>query len=426
MTPKPLWPAPVAGTPIDATVRVPGSKSITNRALVLAALADDPTALRHPLDSRDTRLMTDALRALGASVEVAGDAWRVTPAPLRGPASVDVGLAGTVMRFVPPVAALADGPVAFDGDPRARERPLRPLLDALRTLGAEIDDGGRGGLPLTVHGTGKLHGGAVDIDATASSQLLSALLLAAPRYDDGIRVRHVGGRLPSAPFVELTLAMLRDRGASAHGGDGEWVVAPSTLAGGEIDVEPDLSSAAPFLAAALVTGGVVRVSGWPVESLQAGAATPQVLEAMGATCRYDDGALLVTGRGEVSGIDVDLADNPELACVLAAVAVLASSPSRLRGIGHMRGHETDRLAALAAELGGLGANVVEHEDGLEITPAALHGGVFHTYDDHRLAMAAAVIGLVVPGVQVEDVETTGKTFPGFAEQWSAMVDGDTH
>lgn len=425
MTPH-LWPAPLAAAPVDATVRVPGSKSITNRALVLSALSADRTVLRHPLDSRDTRLMAEALRALGVDVVCDDHEWQVTPGPLRGPAAVDVGLAGTVMRFVPPVAALADGPVSFDGDPRARERPLRPLLDALRALGAAIDDGGRGGLPLTVHGSGKLRGGAVDLDASASSQLLSALLLAGPRYDDGVRVRHVGGRLPSAPFIELTLAMLRDRGATVSAGDGEWAVLPSTLAGGEISVEPDLSSAAPFLAAALVAGGVVRLAGWPVESLQAGAATPAVLESMGASCRRDGEALVVHGNGDVSGIDVDLADNPELACVLAAVAAVASTPSRLRGIGHMRGHETDRLAALAAELGGLGAKVVEHEDGLEIAPAKMHGGVFHTYDDHRLAMAGAVLGLVVPGVQIENVETTGKTYPGFAEQWRAMVEEDAH
>ena len=425
MTPH-LWPAPVAAAPVDATVRVPGSKSITNRALVLAALAADPTVLRHPLDSRDTQLMAGALRALGVDVVCGDDAWQVTPGPLRGPAAVDVGLAGTVMRFVPPVAVLADGPVSFDGDPRARERPLRPLLDALRALGAAIDDGGRGGLPLTVHGRGELRGGAVDLDASASSQILSALLLAGPRYDDGVRVRHVGGRLPSAPFIELTLAMLRDRGATVSAGDGEWAVLPSTVAGGEIPVEPDLSSAAPFLAAALVAGGVVRLAGWPAGSLQAGAATPAVLESMGASCHHDGDALVVRGSGDVSGIDVDLADNPELACVLAAVAAVASTPSRLRGIGHMRGHETDRLAALAAELGSLGAKVVEHEDGLEIAPAKMHGGVFHTYDDHRLAMAGAVLGLVVPGVQVENVDTTGKTYPGFAEQWRAMVEGVAH
>lgn len=422
MTPE-LWPAPRAGAPVDATVRVPGSKSITNRALVLAAIADAPTVLHQPLVSRDTELMAAALRSLGIGIAAEDDSWRVTPGRLHGPAHVDVGLAGTVMRFVPPVAALADGEVSFDGDARSRERPLRPLIDALRSLGAEIDDGGRGALPLTLHGRGRLAGGAVDIDATTSSQLLSALLLAAPRYDNGVRVRHVGGRLPSAPFVALTVAMLRDRGVTVEAADDSWTVLPSSVSGGELAIEPDLSSAAPFLVAPLVAGGSVRVQGWPRESLQAGAATPAVLEAMGARCRHTGSDLEVTGDGTIRGIDVDLADNPELACVLAAVAALAPTPSRLRGIGHMRGHETDRLAALAAELSGLGARVIEHDDGLEIHPATLHGGVFHTYDDHRLAMAAAVLGLVVPHVMVENVATTGKTFPGFARQWQAMVDG---
>ena len=419
-----LWPAPSASAPLDATVRVPGSKSITARALVIAAIADSPTTLLRPLRSRDTDLMAAALRALGVDVTESHDAWEVTPAPLHGPARVDVGLAGTVMRFVPPIAGLADGPVDFDGDARSRERPLGPLLDALRHLGMDIDDGGRGGLPLTVLGRGRVAGGAVTIDASASSQLLSALLLAAPRYDDGVQVRHVGGRLPSVPFVDLTVGMLRDRGAQIEVGDSAWRVAPSTLSGGELAVEPDLSSAAPFLLAPLVAGGRVRVAGWPRESRQAGAATPQVLEAIGGRCHLTDDGLEVSGDGTVTGIDIDLADNPELACVLAAAAALADKPSRLRGIGHLRGHETDRLAALARELGALGADVTEHDDELELAPAQLHGGVFHTYDDHRLAMAAAVLGLVVPGIEIENVATTGKTFPGFAQLWQAMTDGE--
>ena len=420
-----LWPAPVAGRPIDATVRVPGSKSITNRALVLAAIASEPTTLLRPLRSRDTELMAAALRSLGLAVTEDADAWRVTPGPMHGPARIDVGLAGTVMRFVPPIAALADGRIDFDGDARSRERPLRPLIDALRALGVEIDDAGRGALPLTVAGRGRVPGGEVAIDASQSSQLLSALLLAAPRYDDGVRVRHVGGRLPGAPFVELSIAMLRERGAQVDVDEHEWSVSPSSLSGGSIAVEPDLSSAAPFLLAPLVAGGRVVVPGWPRESMQAGAATPEVLEALGGRCQLTDGGLEVTGDGSVSGIDIDLGDNPELACVLAAAAAVAEKPSRLRGIGHLRGHETDRLAALARELNGLGANVVEHDDGLELVPARLHGGVFHTYDDHRLAMAAAVLGLVVDGVEIENVATTGKTFPGFDLEWQSMVDGET-
>jgi len=420
----PLWPAPVADDGVRATVQVPGSKSITNRALVLAAIATAPTVLHRPLVSRDATLMADALRALGVAVEQAEDRWTVTPAPLRGPAQVDVGLAGTVMRFVPPLAALADGAVTFDGDARARQRPLAPLIDALRSLGATIDDGGRGGLPLTVVGAGGLAGGEVSIDASSSSQLLSALLLSAPRFQDGLSVRHSGGRMPSAPFIDLSVAMLRARGVHVDVAERQWAVRAGEVAGGEVQVEPDLSSAAPFLAAALVAGGEVRLRNWPRTSMQAGAATPAVLTAMGAHVAFDGDDLVVTGDGTISGVDIDLADNPELACVLAAVAAVATTPSHLRGIGHLRGHETDRLAALATELTGLGAKVTEHDDSLTIEPATLHGGVFRTYDDHRLAMAAAVLGLVVPGVLVENVETAGKTYPGFAQQWTAAVTGE--
>jgi 3-phosphoshikimate 1-carboxyvinyltransferase len=417
------WAAPTAAAPVDATVRLPGSKSLTNRALLLAALADGATTLVRPLVSRDTALMVGALRALGVEVREEQESWQVVPGRLRGGSHVDVGLAGTVMRFVPPVAALADGPVTFDGDARARERPLRPLLDALRTLGAEVDDGGRGGLPLTVHGRGAVRGGRVDLDASSSSQLLSALLLVGARYDDGVVVRHVGGRLPSAPFVEMTVAMLRDRGVDVVAGDHEWVVRPGPVRGGELIVEPDLSTAAAFLAAPLVAKGAVTVDGWPARSLQPGATTPAVLTQMGADVAVTGDRLTVSGDGDLRGVDVDLSDNPELACVLAALAALASSPSRLRGIGHMRGHETDRLAALARELGALGGDVVEHEDGLEIRPAPLHGGLFHTYDDHRLVMAAAVLALAVPGVLVENAATVGKTHPGFVQEWERLLGG---
>jgi len=420
-----VWAAPLARGGVHATVRVPGSKSITNRALVLAALATAPTVVHRPLVSRDSELMAAALRALGAGVVQQADAWTVQPSPLAGPAEIDVGLAGTVMRFVLAMAGLADGPVHFDGDPRSRERPLRPLIDALRTLGVDIDDGGRSSLPLTVAGRGGVAGGEVTMDVSASSQLLSALLLAGPRYERGVTVRSSGGRLPGGPFVRLTAAMLRDRGAVVDSGDDEWRVEPGALRGGEIVVEPDLSSAAPFLVAPLVAGGTMRISGWPRESLQAGAATPEVLTAMGGHVAFDGDDLVVSGDGHVVGIDIDLADNPELVCVLAAVAAVASTPTRLRGIGHMRGHETDRLAALATELGGLGARVTEHEDGLAIEPGRLSGGVFHTYDDHRLAMAGAVLGLVVPDLVVEDIETVGKTYPDFAAQWQAVVAGES-
>jgi 3-phosphoshikimate 1-carboxyvinyltransferase len=368
--------------------------------------------------------MVDGLRSLGADIDTGGDAWTITPRPLKAAGPVDVGLAGTVMRFLLPVAALTRGAVRMDGDPRARERPLGALIGALRSLGVVIDDDGRGGLPLTVHGSGQVEGGEVELDASASSQLVSALLLAAPRFTRGLTVRHVGGRLPSLPHLALTVSMLRDRGAEVDEPvPGTWQVAPGPLQGGDVTVEPDLSAAAAFLAAPLVAGGTVRVTGWPSRSHQPGAQTPAVLEEMGATVSRDGDALVVRGNGKPFGINVDLGDNSELACVLAAVAALAGSGSRLTGVAHMRGHETDRLAALAKELGALGADVEELPDGLRMRPATLHGGLFHTYDDHRLAMAGAVLGLAVDGVQVENVATTSKTFPDFAQRWTTMVEG---
>jgi len=418
------WPAPYAAAPVDAVVRVPGSKSVTNRALVLAALATEPTRLRDPLRARDTTLMAAALRVLGAGVADDGPDWVVTPAPLVGGGHVDVGLAGTVQRFVPPLAALADGPVGFDGDPRARERPLAPLLAGLRALGARIDDGGRGGLPLTVHGTGALPGGTATVDASASSQFVSGLLLAAARYDRGVRLRHTGaGPVPSALQVGMTVHMLQSAGAAVESApDGrEWTVQPGPLRGGALAVAPDLSSAAPFVAAAPATGGRVHVPGWPRLSLQPGDRLPELLTAMGARCVLDDTGLTVTAGDRLTGLDADLADCTELVPVLAALAALAGTPSTLRGIGHMRGQETDRLAALATELTRLGGEATETADGLRIVPRRLHGGTVRTYADHRIAMFAAVLGLAVPDVLVEDVATTAKTVPDFVDRWVGML-----
>lgn len=424
MTPDP-WPAPRASAPVDAVVAVPGSKSVTNRALVLAALADGPSRLRAPLRARDTALMAGALRALGTGVAEDGEDWVVTPAPLRGPASVDVGLAGTVQRFVPPVAALAAGPVSFDGDPRARERPLAPLLAGLRALGARVDDGGRGGLPLTVHGTGGLPGGEAAVDASSSSQFVSGLLLAAPRYGEGVRLRHTGPRpVPSAPQVAMTVHMLRDAGATVESDPGgrEWTVAPGRLAGRDLAVPPDLSTAAPFVAAAVATGGRVRIPGWPRRADQPGDRLPELLGRMGARCELDGGGLTASAGDRLDGLDADLADCTELVPVLVALAALARTPSTFRGIGHIRAHETDRLAALATELARLGGDATETADGLRITPRPLRGGLVRTYADHRMAMFAAVLGLAVDGVLVEDVATTGKTVPDFVARWSAMLD----
>jgi 3-phosphoshikimate 1-carboxyvinyltransferase len=367
--------------------------------------------------------MAQALRALGTTVDEVEDGWRVHPAALRGPAEVECGLAGTVMRFVPPVAALASGTVAFDGDPRARERPMRQIVDALRHLGARVDDDGRGTLPFRLVGQGHLAGGQVTIDASASSQFVSALLLAGARFDRGVDVRHAGPPVPSAPHIAMTVRMLRDRGVSVYvGDDGDrWAVEQAAVKPLDVDVEPDLSNAAPFLAAALATGGEVAVRHWPASTEQAGDRLRTLLAQMGARVEPGPDALVVRGPDRLEGLDVDLHDVGELTPVVAALCTLAATPSRLRGVGHLRGHETDRLAAIAAEINGLGGDVEETEDGLRIQPRSLHGGLFHTHADHRMAHAAAVLGLTVAGVKVDDVATAAKTYPGFAADWESLL-----
>ncbi len=422
---SPDWPAPLAHGPVDATVTVPGSKSLTNRFLVLAALACEPSRLRWPLRSRDTSLMVAALRALGTQIDDdtdeggTADTVLVTPAALRGPASVDCGLAGTVMRFLPPVAALADGAVHLDGDEAARTRPVAPITQALRTLGVEVD-GDR--LPFTVTGRGRVTGGTVRLDASSSSQFISGLLLAGARFDDGMTVIHEGKPVPSQPHIAMTVEVLRDAGVIVDDGEANrWRVEPSEINGLEVDVEPDLSNAAPFLAAALASTGTVTVPGWPQMTTQAGDGIRDILDMMGATVRLDRDGLTVRSDGSISGIDVDLHDVGELTPVVAALAALADSPSYLRGIAHLRHHETDRLAALAAELGRLGGDVEELDDGLMIRPAPLHGATFHTYGDHRMVMAAAVLALRVPDLVIEDIATVGKTLPTFTTLWTHML-----
>jgi len=431
----PRWQAPTAAGPVRASLRLPGSKSMTNRALVLAALADGPGAVTRPLRARDTLLMARALTALGATVDDGAPpgTWRVTPGRPAGDTRVDVGNAGTVMRFVPPVAALAATTTEFYGDARASQRPVGPMLTALRELGAVIDDGGRGAVPFAVRGTGALAGGMVTIDASASSQFVSGLLLAAPRFDKGVEVRHRGGRVPSAPHIAMTVQMLRGADAevetaSMRNGPGgtpvdTWRVHPGPVKAGTIAVEPDVVNAAPFLAAALVTGGTVTIRGWPRETTQPAGHLAGLLTRMGGRCQATAGGLAVTGTGTIGGITADLGDVPEVTPVLAALAALAGSPSRLTGIGHIRRQETDRLAALATEINGLGGDVTELPDGLAIRPRPLRGGVFASYDDHRLVMAAAVLGLAVPGIEVQNPATVGKTFPEFTSLWREMLEG---
>jgi 3-phosphoshikimate 1-carboxyvinyltransferase len=435
------WMAPTATRPLSATLRLPGSKSLTNRELVLSALADGPSLLRAPLHSRDTALMIEALRSLGVRIEevpadavpsnsVFGPDLLVTPAELAGGTAIDCGLAGTVMRFLPPVAALALGPVAFDGDASARRRPMRTTIDSLRALGVDVTDDGRGTLPFSLYGTGEVLGGELEIDASASSQFVSGLLLAAPRFTEGLRLRHTGERLPSIPHIDMTIAALVSRGVQASSPEpGVWVVEPGPIGALEVDIEPDLSNAAPFLVAALVAGGTVTIEGWPDATTQVGADLETILPRFGATVTRHDGALTVDGGigviggAKLPGVELDLSRGGELAPAIAALAALASGPSLIEGIAHLRGHETDRLAALTAELNGLGSAVTEVDDGLAIVPGPMHGGDWHSYEDHRMATAGAIIGLAVEGVAIDDIATTAKTLPQFPALWTDLLRG---
>ncbi|MBO1266884.1 3-phosphoshikimate 1-carboxyvinyltransferase [Arthrobacter cavernae] len=428
----PLWPAPYAHGPVNATVTVPGSKSLTNRYLVLAALADGPSRLRAPLHSRDSVLMVEALRRLGATVtEVPGDGdygpdLEITPIDPAAPGSdtaIDCGLAGTVMRFVPPLAALRKGSTVFDGDPHARKRPMGTIIEALGALGLSVgtaDGGPASSLPFTVNGTGEVRGGHLVIDASASSQFVSALLLVGARFTEGLHLEHVGKPVPSLDHINMTVAVLRGVGVQVDDSvPNHWRVSPGPIRAFDQRIEQDLSNAGPFLAAALATRGTVRIPNWPTETTQVGDLWRGILATMGATVTLADGTLTVTGGPEIKGADFD--ETSELAPTVAALCALASGPSRLTGIAHLRGHETDRLAALVAEITRLGGDAEETSDGLVIRPATLHAGVVHSYADHRMATAGAILGLAVEGVQVEDIATTSKTMPEFPQIWAAML-----
>jgi 3-phosphoshikimate 1-carboxyvinyltransferase len=420
------WQAPSTATPVHATVTVPGSKSQTNRALVLAALAtsNGASSISGALRSRDTDLMIAALQTLGVSVAGAGTELTISGAIVPHPgALVDCGLAGTVLRFLPPVAALSTETVTFDGDEQARARPIAPLLDALRGLGVDIDGDG---LPFSVRGAGSVAGGTVQIDASASSQFVSGLLLSGAAFADGLTIMHTGEKLPSAPHIVMTVSMLRDAGVDVDDSrTNQWRVSPGPIATTHWKIEPDLSNAVPFLAAAVVSGGIVRLTGWPQVSIQPADDIRAVLEKMGSVVRQASSYLEVQGAEIYGGFDVDLHDVGELTPAVAALGALASdgSVSRLSGIAHLRGHETDRLAALSAEINGLGGQCEETPGGLVITARPLHGGVWRSYADHRMATAGAIVGLRVPGVEVEDIGTTAKTLPDFPHLWAEMLAG---
>ena len=415
----------MATGPLNAAVELPGSKSLNNRELVLSALADAPTLLTGTLASRDSSLMIDALRALGTQIDLNTDgSILVTPKPFDRSATIDCGLAGTVMRFVPPISVLANGDVKFDGDEGARRRPMHTTIDSLRALGTSVTDEGAAALPFTVHGAGKVAGGEITIDASASSQFVSGLLLAAARYEKGLTLRHEGEHLPSMPHIEMTLDCLRKRGVKVSTPEpAVWRVEPGMISGGAVHIEPDLSNAGPFLAAAMVAGGSVFVKGWPDSTTQVGDEFDGILQKMGASIVRENGGLKITGSGAIHGIDIDLSIGGELTPVIAALAAISDSPTVIRGVAHLRGHETDRLAALAAEINRIGGIARETEDGLEIDPSNnLHGALWRTYEDHRMATAGAIIGLRVPGIEIEDITTTSKTMPNFAELWKNMLE----
>jgi 3-phosphoshikimate 1-carboxyvinyltransferase len=427
-----LWQAPTAPDPLHVVVAVPGSKSLTNRELVLAALADGPGTIHSPLHSDDSARMVQALRSLGVGIEritgtgTFGDDLLVTP-PERIPAggTVDCGQAGTVMRFVTPAAGFAAGDVTVTAHASALHRPMGEMIRALREVGVDIDDGGTWSLPFTVRGRGHVRGGEVTIDASASSQFVSGLLLSAARFDVGMQLIHRGERLPSVPHIDMTVEALGHRGVHVERpAPGQWIVPPGPIRAKDVAIEPDLSNAAPFLAAALVTGGQVSVLGWPAHSTQPGAQLPELLQAFGARSSRRHGMLTVTGGDRIHGVDLDLAAVGELTPTLVGLAALADTPSTFTGIGHIRGHETDRIAALVANIRGIGGEAEELPDGLRVVPRALTGGLWRAHHDHRLATTGALIGLAVPGVQVDDIGTTAKTLPEFPALWARMLAGE--
>ncbi len=407
-----------------ATVRLPGSKSLTNRELVLSALAASPSVLINPLVSRDSELMIQALRNLGVEIRQQTDSVKIFPKELMGETKIDCGLAGTVMRFIPPLAALAKGSVEFDGDPQSRQRPMGTTIDSLRKLGIEVKSQNQA-LPFTVIGSGQVTGGKLEIDASKSSQFVSGLLLAAPRFKQGITLSHVGEHVPSLPHIDMTLKCLQERNISAHAtSETSWEVKPGEIAGAEVEIEPDLSNAGPFLAAALVTGSEVRVDGWPTSTTQVGDEFRNLLSQMGAEVSLSGSTLRVRGTDQILGIKVDMSKAGELVPTIAAIAALASTSSEITGIAHLRGHETDRIKALVTEINRIGGHAEELEDGIAITPAKLGGGMWHTYADHRMATAGAIIGLRVPGIEIEDIGVTRKTMPEFPRLWLKMLAGN--
>ncbi len=423
---------------------MPASKSLTNRYLLLAGLAAGPSTVVNPLDSRDSRLMLTALERLGSTVEhlTVGDepAVRVGPITIAtestalDPVEIYCGLAGTVMRFVPAAAALTGRRVFFDGDPEARVRPMAAVLEGLRSLGVTVTEHGEPGfLPFTVASSGGVEGGTVTIDASASSQFVSGLLLAAPRFNRGVRLTHSGTQVPSLEHVEMTLKVLADlRTHPTPAASGvyspepyTWVVEPGEIPAFEVRVEPDLSNAGPFLCAAAVTGGEVSMPGWPLTSTQIGRRWPQLLAEFG--CQVDLTATsattgTLTVRGPQTLVSPGVVDGTaELTPTVAALAAVAQGETTFTSVQHLRGHETDRIAALVTEINRLGGAAEETEDGFRVTSGVRHGGLVRAYADHRMATFGAILGLVLDGVEVDDIATTAKTMPDFPDRWQRLL-----
>lgn len=395
------WNAPSSTGPLDAKVILPGSKSETARALILKSRCAGDLKIHGALKARDTELMAAALQP--------------------GVTQVDCGLAGTVMRFVPALFAFRPQTAVFDGDESARTRPLAPLLDSLAALGATVDYLGEPGfLPFRLTGSTGPFPAEVKLDSALSSQFLSAMLLAVPAP----LAIHLTGAIPSLPHVEMTAQMLRNQGVEVtNRSPRTWHVGGQPVNASPIHIQPDLSNAGPFLAAALICGGSVEVLDWPEATMQAGDAWRWILPHFGAQVERTDTGLRVTHDGSPwHGTDLNLGDVGELAPTVAALATLATTPSRLRGIGHLRGHETDRLEALATEINRAGASADITSDGLRITPGKLHAADFHSYEDHRMATFAACLSLSLGGSRIADIETTAKTLPDFTDRWKAMLD----
>ncbi|MBY6060719.1 3-phosphoshikimate 1-carboxyvinyltransferase [Microbacterium esteraromaticum] len=422
--------APDVALPVHASVTIPGSKSLTNRELMIAAIADGPGRLLRPLHSDDSRRMVDALRSLGVGIEEVpsdgefGPDLLVTPAPLTGGITIDCGQAGTVMRFIAPLAGIADKDVHLTADENALHRPMGAMISALRDLGIDVDDSGTWSLPFTVRGHGRIRGGRVEIDASGSSQFISGLLLAAPKFDVGLHLVHTGSTLPSVPHIDMTIECLSRRGIRIERpAVGEWLVEAGAPRGKDVAIEPDLSNAAPFLAAAMITGGDVTVSDWPLHSTQPGALLPELLHALGAHSSRHAGALTVRAGDRIRGLELDLSAASELTPTIVGLAAFADAPTTIRGVGHIRTHETDRIAALIGNLRELGGEAEELPDGLRIIPRPLHGGTWRAHHDHRIATTGALIGLRVPGVEIDDIGTTAKTLPEFTLLWERMLKG---